>query len=109
MSEKEKIKRILEEYKELFEVTDMDVAESIKGQWFFSRYNKEHDYFDVLTRFETAKELAEIILGELATDIFITIDCEPEQLPVFKNFADDLQMKACYKSHIDRLMKYLAE
>lgn len=109
MKEKEKIQKILEEYKELFEVTDMDVAESIKGQWFFSRYDKEHDYYDVLARFETAKELAEIILGELATDIFITIDCEPEAVPTFNNFADDLEMKACYRPHIDRLIKYLAE
>ncbi len=109
MKEKEKIQKILEEYKGLFEVTDMDVAESIKGQWFFSRYDKEHDYYDVLARFETAKELAEIILGELATDIFITIDCEPEEVPAFNNFADDLEMKACYRPHIDRLIKYLAE
>lgn len=109
MNEKEKIKKILEEYKELFEVTDMDVAESIKGQWFFSRYNKEYDYYDVFARFETAKELAEIILGELAMDIFTTIDCEPENPPVFDNFADDVELKACYQPHIDRLMNYLNE
>lgn len=109
MSENQKIKKLLEEYKALFEVTDMDVAESMKGQWFFSRYNKEHDYFDALVRFETAKELAEIILGELATDIFITIDCEPEGIPQFDNFADDLEMKACYKPYIDRLIEYLGK
>ena len=109
MNEKEKIKKILEEYQSLFEVTDMDVAESMKGQWLFSRYNKEHDYYDVLVRFETAKELAEIILGELATDIFITIDCEPEPIPKFDNFADDVEMKACYRPHIERLIKYLED
>ena len=109
MNEKEKIKKILEEYKELFEVTDMDVAESMKGQWFFCRYNKEYDYYDVFARFETAKELAEIILGELAMDIFSTIDCEPENPPAFDNFADDVELKACYQPHIDRLMNYLNE
>lgn len=109
MNEREKIKKLLEEYKALFDVTDMDVAESQKGQWFFSRYNKENDYFDALVRFETAKELAEIILGELAMDIFVTIDCEPEEIPEFHNFADDVEMKVCYQPHIERLIAYLGK
>lgn len=109
MPEKEKIKKIIEEHKALFEVTDMDVAESLKEQWFFTRYSKEGDYFDSLVRFETAKELAEIILGELAMDLFATIDCVPEEKPVFKNFADEIEMKDHYQQHIERLMEYLGE
>ena len=109
MDESKKIKKLLEEYKALIEVTDMDVAESMKGQWFFSRYNKENDYYDALIRFETAKELAEIILGELAIDIFITIDCEPEEMPKVRNFADDLEMEACYQPYIERLIEYLGK
>ena len=109
MEESKKIKKLLEEYKALIEITDMDVAESMKGQWFFTRYNKEYDYFDVLTRFETAKDLAEIILGELATDILLTIDCEPEEAPKFKNFANDLEMKETYEPYIERLMEYLGK
>lgn len=107
MSENEKIKKLLEEYKALFEVTDMDVAESVKGKWYFSRFNEEEDYYDSFIRFETAKELAEIILGELAMDIFATIDSEPETRTSFDNFADDVEMKACYQPHIDRLIEYL--
>ena len=107
MSEKQKIRMLVKEHKALLKATDMDVAESMKGQWFFSRYNKEYDYYDCLIRFETAKELAEIILGELASDIFVTIDCESEDKPEFPNFADALEMKACYQPHIERLMEYL--
>ena len=59
MTEKEKIVNLIETHKAILEATDMDVAESMKGQWFFSRYNKEFDYYDTLVRFETAKELAE--------------------------------------------------
>lgn len=109
MTEKEKIYKLLEEYKALFDVTDMDVAESQKGQWFFSRYNKEMNYFDTLICFETAEELAEIMVGELAMDIFSTIDCEPEQIPEFHNFADDIQMKEIYQPHIERLIAYLGK
>lgn len=109
MSEKEKIKKLVEEYKAIFEVTDMDVAESIKGQWFFSRYNKENDYFDSLIHFETAKELAEILLGELAMDMFVLIDCAPEEKPEFKNFADDIDMVDFYHPHIERLLEYLGK
>lgn len=108
MTEKEKIKKIVTDYKALFEVTDFDVAESLKGQWYLSRYNKELDYYDTFVRFKTAKELAEILLGELAIDIFTSIDCEPEETPTFENFANDVDMKACYQPHIERLMKYLA-
>ena len=109
MTEKQKIKKLIEKYQTLIEVTDMDIAESLKGQWFFSRYNKENDYYDALVRFETAEELAEIILGELAMDIFATIDCEPDEMPVLRNFADDIDMKACYQPHIERLMEYLGK
>ena len=107
MNENEKIKMLLEEHKALFEVTDMDVAESMKGQWFFSRYNKEMDYYEVLVRFTTAKELAEIIAGELAIDLFATVDSAPEEAPKPYNFANDLEMEACYKPQIERLIEYL--
>ena len=107
MNENEKIKKILEDHKALFEATNMDVAESMKGQWYFTRYQAEYDYYDCIIRFKTAKELAEIILGELAVDLFITIDSEPEKVQTFDNFADEIEMEACYKPHIDRLIKYL--
>ena len=106
MDEKQKINQLLEEHKALFEVTDMDVAQSMKGEWFFSRYNKELDYFDTLIHFTTAKELAEIMLGEMAVDIFATIDVEAET-PDFPNLADDLELKASYEPHIKRLLEYL--
>lgn len=106
MKESDKIKKILKEHKKLFEMTDMDVAESMKGQWFFSRYNKKDNYYDVFVRFKTAKELADIMLNELAIDILATIDCEPEDNPVLDNFADDVEMKASYQSHIERLLEY---
>ena len=109
MTEKEKIKKLLVKYESLLAVTDMDVAESQKGQWFFSRYNKENDYYDVFVRFETAKELAEILLGELAMDIFATIDCAPEDELDLGSFANDIEMKAYYQPHIERLLEYLGK
>lgn len=107
MQEREKIKKLIEEHKALFEITNMDISESLRGQWLFSRYDSEHNYYDSLIRFDTAKELAEIILGELAIDILVTIDCEPEDKFGYHNFADDVQMKVNYKPHIERLIKYL--
>ena len=35
MTEKEKIQQLLDTHKALFEVTDMDVAQSMKGVYFF--------------------------------------------------------------------------
>lgn len=107
MSEYEKIKKLITEHKALFDVTDMDVAESIKGQWFFSRYNKEMDYYEALVRFETAEELAEIMVGELSTDIFVSIDSAPEDPPERRNLANDLDMESTYLPHVERLIEYL--
>ena len=107
MNESQKIKMLIEEHKAIFNATDFDVAESTKGHWIFCRYNSENEYYDVLTPFETAEELATLMVGELALDIFATIDCEPEEQPVFKNFADDVEMVDSYKPHIKRLLEYL--
>ena len=109
MKEKEKIKKLLKEYKPLLKVTNMDVAESIKGQWFFGRYDKENDFYEVLVRFETAKELAEIIVGELATDMLVTIDSVQEESPKPYNLANDMVMEVSYKPYIERLIAYLNE
>lgn len=107
MTEKERIEKMVNDYKALFEVTDFDVAHSLKGEWFINRYNDEFDYYDTFVRFETAKELAEILLGELAIDIFTSIDADTEDIPTFKGFASDVEMKACYQPYIERLLKYL--
>lgn len=109
MMERDNIIKLLEEHKEIFEVTDMDVVETRKGHWLFCRYDEENGYYDALVHFETAKDLAEIILGELAIDIFSTIDCEPEEKPQYQNFADDVEMKDTYEPHIQRLLKYLGK
>ena len=109
MTEREKILKLVEEHKAIFEVTDMDVVETRKGNWLFCRYNEEDGYYDALVHFKTAEDLAEIMLGELALDIFTTIDCEPEEMPMFQNFADDVEMKDTYEPHIERLLQYLGK
>ncbi len=109
MTEKEIINKLIEEHKALFEATDMDVAMSMKGRWYFSRYNEEFDYYDAIASFKTAKELATILLGEIALDIFTTIDGEMEEPIEYKNLADELVDAESYKPHIERLIEYLKE
>lgn len=109
MHEKEKIEKLIETHKALFDATDMDVAMSMKGKWYFSRYNEEFDYYDVIASFKTAKELANLLLGEIALDIFTTIDGEMEEPISYKNHADDLTDVDSYKPHIERLIEYLKE
>lgn len=107
MDEKEtqKIEKIITEYKKLFDATDMDVARSMKGEWYFARYNKEYDYYDCFVHFQTAKELVEIILGELALDLLLTIESEPNEIPPFHNFADQVEMQTSYRPFVERLIK----
>lgn len=97
----------MKESKAILKVTDFDVAESTKGHFIFCRYIEEFGYYDSLVPFETAEELAEILVGEIALDIFSTIDCVPEEQPVFKDFVDDIRMVDFYKPHIKRLLEYL--
>ena len=106
MDENQKIKQLLEKHKALFELTDMDIAQSLKGEWFYSRYNKEMDYYDALVHFNTAKELAEIMLGEMAVDFFATID-EEVDTPYDTNLADDINLKQTYEPYIRQLIEYL--
>jgi len=105
MTEREKIENIIKEYQSLFMATDMDVCHSIKDVWYFTRYNKQYNYYDCLVRFETAEELVQIILGELALDMNCTIGNNPEA-PRYSNgnFADDVQTKVNYQEYIERLL-----
>ena len=107
MNEREKIIKLLEKYQAIFDTTDMDVAESRKGHWLFLRFNDENGYFDAVAHFETAEELAEIMLGELAMDIMATIDGRETELPAYENVADDLVTLEDYEPHITRLLEYL--
>lgn len=109
MTEKEKILKLLENHKDLFKATDMDVFESVKGQWFFTRYNSEFDYFDAIATFKTAEELARIILGEISADLFVTIDGCSEDTFEYTNLVDDVIEADDYQENIDRLLEYLSK
>lgn len=103
--ELEKIEKIITDYRKLFDATDMDVARSIKGEWYFSRFNEEYGYYDCFVRFKTARELVEIILGELSLDLLLAIESEPSEIPPFENFADHVEMQECYRPYVERLIK----
>lgn len=109
MTEREKIIELIEKYQRIFDVTNMDVVESPKGQWLFTRFEEEQEYYDAIVHFKTAKELAEILVGELSADILSTVDAAPEEKPKFTNFADDLAMIEEYKPHVERLLEYLGK
>ena len=109
MTERENIIELIEKFQRIFEVTNMDVVESPKGQWLFTRFEPEYEYYDAIVHFKTAKELAEILLGELSTDILSVVDEAPEEKPKFLNFADDLTMIEEYKPYIERALEYLGK
>ena len=109
MTEMDKINRILEECKGIFEVTNMDVAKSLKGMCYFTRYDESNDEYDCFIRFETAEELAELMLGELAVDIMSFVDAEPDEQPEIGKFIDRVEIEASYKPNIERLMEYLGK
>lgn len=80
MNEKAKIRMLLEEYKEFIAKTDYDVCESVKGEWFFFCYDKEHDLYHSFYKFSSAENLERIIIGEVLDSINIAVECTAEEI-----------------------------
>ena len=101
MSEEKKIKLLIEKFKGILENTDMDICESVKGRWYFLRYDKEYKIYDKFLEFETAEELIEIIIGELSLDMTLTIEDEadfPEYS--YEDLAEIVEFEYDYKESI---------
>lgn len=109
MTEKEKIEIIIKEYKSFFEATDMDVCQSIKGKWYFSKKDSKDNFYECFREFKTAEELIEMILGELALDMACAIEKEVDTADYdHDNLADLLDMRFDYKKVIEELPELLA-
>ena len=69
MSERDKIEQVIEKYRDLFDGEDgMDVAISVKGEFFFYTFSREYDYYDHFVKFNTAEELEKLIIGNVVDD-----------------------------------------
>lgn len=85
MLEREKVQAVIEKYRELFEGEDgMDVAISVKGEFFFYSFSREYDYYEHFVKFHTAEELERLIIGNMVNDA----NCILEPL------ADELEMQS---------------
>lgn len=74
------IKELLKKYEHFFQTTNADVTESVKGKRFFYRIDdKSKEIFNVV-EFETAAELEEIILHEIAFDLNTAIEVGIENI-----------------------------
>ena len=108
MENKNTIKELIKKYKVILKNSDMDICESVKGRWYFMRYDKEYDVYDKFLEFETAEELIEILTGELAVDMTLTIGNEPE-IPEYSqsDLADELDFGYDYRKAIEALSEKL--
>lgn len=57
---REDINKVINEYEEFFRGR-FDVAETLKGKFYFIEYSKENDEYMSFTGFETAEQLKELI------------------------------------------------
>ena len=84
MTEREKVQMVIDKYRELFDGEDgMDVAISVKGEFFFYTFSQEYDYYEHFVKFHTAEELEKLIIGNMVNDA----NCILEPL------ADELEMQ----------------
>lgn len=108
MREVEEIERMIDEYKELFAATDMDICRSLKGKYYFFRFSKRCKTYDCYTEFETAEELLKIIIGELAMDISYLLEKDihfPARLHY--DLTDFMEQKINYDDEIHSLAKFI--
>ena len=80
MDEGLKIKELLKKYEHFFQTTNADVTKSIKGQRFFYRIDDRSKEIFSVVEFETAKELEEIILHEIAFNLNTAIEVGIENI-----------------------------
>lgn len=108
MSEREKIEKLIEEYADLFKKTNMDICRSLKGKYFFFRFNKKYNNFECYSEFETAEELLKIIVGELAIDINYLLE-KNLKLPkrLHYDLADYIEQPVEYDNNIEKLAQYI--
>ena len=69
MSEDEKIRKVIEKYSNFFKDYSADVGQTVNGAWFFLEYDSKHDDYYCFTRFSTAEELENLIIGLVADDV----------------------------------------
>lgn len=84
MNEETKIQSVIEEYQDYLNKTNSDVCHSIKGVWFFFRYDSKNNIYECFYQFFTADELERIIIGEIIESINIALECTAEEI-VFAN------------------------
>lgn len=79
MTEEMKIEAFLKEYQALFDNTLMDVCKSRKGRWFFYKLDSESGEYECFVEFRTVQDLIDLILGEIAFEMRVSVDleCEP--------------------------------
>lgn len=74
MNEEQNIKKLLEEYKDFFEVTTADIAKSAKGKKIFFYVDSICGELYCLKEFSTPDELEHRILYEIAEQINMTLE-----------------------------------
>lgn len=108
LTEDEKIQKLIEQYQPYLSKTDMDICHSIKGKWYFFRYSQKHDCYEVFTEFETAKELIEIVIGELCMDATFLVEEEYDLKPhLHCDLVDFMNQPVDYSECIMELKKYM--
>lgn len=110
MSEKEKVLQVVENYKEFFDGNDgIDVAISVKGEFFFYSFNEKYNYYDHFIQFHTAEQLERIIIGNMVNDANCIIEPLADELEMqTRNIQDVLKDDFDFKDEIVNLSRHLA-
>ncbi len=108
MTETQKIEKLLEKYGPYFRLNDMDVCRSLKGKWYFFRYDEKYDNYEIFTRFETASELIQLVIGELAMDATFLVENDYDMTHiVHEELGDFIHAPLDYERCIKELQKKL--
>lgn len=78
MTKKSKeIKEFITEYRDFLAANNIDVAHStINDEWFIYQPHNDYDYYEYFIQFSTVTELVDIILDEMAFELYCAIKKE---------------------------------
>ena len=107
-SKEQKIEELLKKYEHFFQTTNADVTKSVKGKRFFYYIDDKSDEICNVVEFETATELEEIILHEIAFDLNTAIEVGIENINEKIN-AKNIPYSYCELSTVLNRLAYTLE
>jgi hypothetical protein len=81
-NEDRKIQDVIEQYKDILDKSNYDVAKTAKNRWIFYELHLEHEICNAMVIFHTAEELKFLIVSNIADDLSCAVEITISDSPM---------------------------